>query len=135
MGRDDRCPRDWILGGHFVEHQPGRVWSGAPAVHGDKVVVEDSIFDKYGVRGGDQVVVDEATLGEGTEAGARDDEGGVCGGGKKSGRWGGRERLEGVEGGREMARVVELENGAVGVLHLRRFTNRSWRRRQAGPCR
>jgi hypothetical protein len=85
------------------------------------VVVEDSISDKYGVRGGEQVVVDAAAFAEGAEAGASGDEGSVCCGGKRSRSGGGRERLEEVEGGREAAGVVELEDGAVGVLHLRWF--------------
>lgn len=100
MGRDNRCPGDRVLGRHFVEHQPGRVWGSAPAVHGDKVVVEDSISGKSGVGGCNQMVVDEAAVAEGAEAGACGDEGGVCGGGKRSGSRRGGERLEGVEGGR-----------------------------------
>jgi hypothetical protein len=87
------------------------------------VVVEDSISDKAGFSGGEEVVMDEAAFAEGAEAGARGDQGGVCGGGKRSRSGRGRERLEEVEGGREMAGVVKMENGAIGVLHLRRSRN------------
>lgn len=78
------------------------------------------------------MAVDAAALREGAQAGARGDEGGVGRGGERGwgggggGGGGGGERLEGAEGGGEPAGVVELEDGAVGVLHRRR---RRWRRR------
>jgi hypothetical protein len=68
------------------------------------------------------VAVDEAAVREGAEAGAGRDERGVGGGGERGrgggGGEGGGERLEGAERGGEPARVVELEDGGVGALHL-----------------
>nr|CAB3485154.1 unnamed protein product [Digitaria exilis] len=81
---------------------------------------QDGVAGEPGaIRGGsDDVAVDEAGVREGAEAGAGRDERGVGGGGERGGG-GGRERLEGAQGGGEPARVVELYDGGVGVLHLR----------------
>jgi len=85
------------------------------------VVAEDGVAGEPGaVRGGgEEVAVDEAAVREGAEAGAGPDERGVGGGGEGRRGGGGGERLEGAERGGEPARVVELEDGGAGALHLR----------------
>lgn len=119
--RDDGGPGDGVPVGHPVEHRAGGVRGGAPAVHGDEVVAKDGVAGESGSfkEGGEDVTVDEAAVREGAEAGAGRDERGVGGDGERGRGGGGGERLEGAERGGEPARVVELEDGGVGALHLR----------------
>jgi len=126
MCRDNGGPGDGVPVEHPVEHHAGRVWGGAAAVHGDEVVAENGVVSEVWVPsgGGKEVTVDEAPLREGAEAGAGRDERGIGSGGEKVGGGcgcgRGGERLKGPERGGKPARVVELEDGSAGVLHLRR---------------
>lgn len=124
MRRDNGGPGDGVPVEHPVEHHAGGVWGAAATVHGDEVVAENGVVSEAWVPsgGGKEVTVDEAPLREGAEAGAGRDERGIGSGGETvvGGCGRGGERFEGPESGGEPARVVELEDGSAGVLHLRR---------------